>query len=168
MCIRDRGGLGAGSGKDITGVTLGGLVAGAGRSIKGITIGGLGVGSGEDITGISLGGVGVGAGNELKWINVGGVGVFAPRISGLTIAGFQARGEQIKGITLALGWVKVEGNLSGCSASAFNQIKGRQTGVALGIVNIAYELNGVQIGLINYVRDSPRYRTVLPLSLIHI
>ena len=84
-------------------------------------------------------------------------------ISGLTIAGFHARGEQIKGITLALGWVKVEDNLSGFSASAFNQIKGTQTGVTLGIVNVAYELNGVQIGLVNYVRDNPRYRKILPI-----
>ena len=155
--------LGAGAGHDIVGVTLGGLAAGAGGNITGLTLGLIGVGAGENVTGISIGGVGVGAGNKLKWINVGGVGVAAPMISGLTVAGFQARGEQIKGVTLALGWVKVEGNLSGFSASTFNQIKGKQTGVALGIVNVAYELNGVQIGLINYVRDNPRYRTVLPV-----
>lgn len=155
--------LGAGAGRDIVGVTLGGLAAGAGGDITGLTIGLLGVGAGENVTGISVGGVGIGAGNKLKWINVGGVGVAAPMISGLTVAGFHARGEQIKGVTLAFGWVKVEGNLSGFSASAFNQIKGRQTGVALGIVNVAYELNGVQIGLINYVRDSPRYRKILPI-----
>ena len=155
--------LGIGAGENITGISLGGMGVGTGQSIKGITISALGVASGEDITGISFGGVGVAAGNELKWINIGGVGVAAPMISGLTITGFQARAEQIKGITLALGWVKVEGDLSGFSASTFNQIKGTQTGVTLGIVNVAYELNGVQIGLINYVRDNPGYRKILPI-----
>lgn len=155
--------LGAGAGRDIVGVTLGGLAAGAGGNITGATLGLLGVGAGGNVTGISVGGVGIGAGNKLRWINVGGVGVAAPMISGLTVAGFHARGEQIKGVTLAFGWVKVEGNLSGFSASAFNQIKGRQTGVTLGIVNVAYELNGVQIGLINYVRDNPGYRKILPI-----
>jgi hypothetical protein len=44
-----------------------------------------------------------------------------------------------------------------------NQIEGRQSGLSIGIVNYAWELNGIQIGLINYVRDNPKYLKVLPL-----
>jgi hypothetical protein len=178
------GGLGAGSGGDMTGIAIGGLGAGAGRDMKGITItllgagagrdatgvtiGGLGAGAGRNMTGISVGGVGAGCGNELKGITVGGIGAGAPKIQGFAIGGFAAGGQHIKGATLALGWAKVEGSLLGFTASAFNQIKGKQTGVSLGIVNYAYELRGIQIGLINYVRESPRYLRVLPLINVRL
>jgi hypothetical protein len=49
------------------------------------------------------------------------------------------------------------------AASVFNYIKGEQTGLSLGIVNYSWQLNGVQIGLINYVRDNPPLLKILPL-----
>ncbi len=148
------GGLGAGAGGDITGISIGGLGAGAGGDIKGFTLGLLGAGAGGNMTGITIGGLGAGCGNVMKGIAIGGLGVGAPKITG---------------VALALGYVKVndEGSLYGLSAGAFNQIKGKLTGVSLGIYNYTYELNGVQIGLINYVRDNPKYMRILPLININ-
>ena len=145
------GGLGVGAGESINGIAVGMLGAGAGEVIKGIVIGGLGAGAGESITGFSLGILAVGAGEDLKGVAVGGLGVGA--------------GESITGIAIALGTVKIskDGRLKGFSASTFNHIRGSQTGLSIGIVNIAYELNGVQIGLVNYVRENPPYRRLLPL-----
>ena len=60
-----------------------------------------------------------------------------------------------------------DGSLTGFSASLYNQIRGRQTGVSLGLVNYAYTLNGFQIGLINYVRDNPKYMRILPVLNAH-
>jgi hypothetical protein len=59
--------------------------------------------------------------------------------------------------------VKDNGVMNGLAVSAFNFIKGTQRGVAIGIVNYAYRLRGLQIGLINIVRDNPAGRNVLPI-----
>lgn len=179
------GGLGAGSGGHISGVAIGGLGvgaqgnlsglmigllgAGAGMNAKGVVIGGLGAGAGGNMTGIHIGGIGIGCGNELQGITIGGVGAGAPVIKGLTIAGLGVGAQHIYGVTLAGGMIKIddEGNMTGFSASAFNQIKGTQTGLSLGILNYARHLNGVQIGLINYVRDNPKILRILPLLNFH-
>lgn len=163
------GGFGAGCGGNITGIALGGFGAGAGGNITGLTFGIFGAGCGGNMTGINIGGFGVGCGGVLKGITIGGLGAGAPTVKGLTIAGIAAGGMDVKGITIALGTIKVEneGSLKGFSASAFNQIKGKQTGVSLGIVNYARHLNGFQFGLINYVRDNPKYLRILPILNFH-
>ena len=40
---------------------------------------------------------------------------------------------------------------------------GIAAGLAIGIVNYAFRVTGVQIGLINIVRDNPKYLKVLPI-----
>jgi hypothetical protein len=59
--------------------------------------------------------------------------------------------------------IENEGEHTGVNISAFNHIKGTQTGLAIGIFNYAHNLKGVQIGLVNYVRDNPEYFKVLPI-----
>jgi len=175
------GGLGVGAGEDIIGINIGGLGAGAGENMVGLNVGGLGIGAGEDIIGINIGGIGVGAGGRVAGINIAGVGAGAGeelvgltiagfaagsvKVRGLTIAGGAVGGQDIKGIHLAIGTVMVTkgGRMSGLAASAFNHIRGHQTGLALGIVNYAYRVRGLQIGLVNIVRDNPRGLKVLPV-----
>jgi len=161
----NNGGLGAGAGQDMKGLNIGGLGVGAGRDLIGINIGGLGAGAGRDMTGLNLGLFGVGAGHRMVGINIGGLGAGAPNVYGLNIGGLGVGGETLKGVHLALGMVHVpnDGQMIGFAASAFNYIKGTQTGLAIGLVNYAYRLKGVQIGLVNIVRDNPKYRKVLPL-----
>ena len=121
------------------------------------------------MTGINIGGIGVGAGNKLTGISIGGIGAGAPNVRGLTIGGIGAGGVDVRGVTLAIGNVRVNenGQLIGFSASAFNWIRGRQSGVSVGIVNYAYRLNGFQIGLINYVKENPKGLKILPLINFH-
>lgn len=161
--------IGAGSGGNVNGITIGGIGAGAGKNMTGFNFGGIGVGAGENMTGINIGGIGVGAGNTLSGINIGGIGAGAPNVRGLTIGGIGAGGVDVRGVTLALANVRVtdDGQLSGLSASAFNWIKGSQSGVSLGVVNYAYRLNGFQIGLINYVKENPKGLKILPLINFH-
>jgi len=165
------GGLGAGAGDSITGVTIGLVVAGAGENIRGITCAGIGAGAGGSITGITFGGLGAGAGDSVTGLTVGALGVGAgDDIKGLSIGGLGiGAGDTITGVCMALGTVRVEenGSLNGFAASAFNCVRGVQTGVSLGIVNYAHELRGIQIGLINYVRDNPRYRKMFPIVNMH-
>ena len=55
------------------------------------------------------------------------------------------------GLLLAAGSVRIEhGEVRGVTASAFNQIKGRQRGLAIGVVNYAGNLTGLQLGVVNY------------------
>jgi hypothetical protein len=53
--------------------------------------------------------------------------------------------------------------MTGLMASAFNYVRGHQTGLAVGIVNYAYSVKGLQIGFVNIVRDNPRGLKVLPI-----
>lgn len=163
------GGLGAGVSGNLTGFTLGLLGTGAGENITGVTIGGIGAGAGENITGITVGGIGAGAGVELRGITVGGLGAGAPSVKGLTLSLGTARGQKVQGVTVAGLWFKVndDGLMKGLSISAFNQIKGVQNGVSFGIFNWAWHLNGVQLGLINYVRDNPKFLKILPVINVH-
>ena len=177
------GGIGAGAGRDFRGIAFGGVGIGAGRSTKGILIGLVGAGAGENMTGIQVGGVGVGAGNDIKGISIGGIGVGAGNdisglsfglvgvgagrdIKGITIGGFGVASERdIIGLTFSAGRIKVNriGELRGLSFSSYNQIKGRQTGLAIGIVNYAYDLRGVQLGILNVVSTNPGWRKILPI-----
>jgi len=74
-------------------------------------------------------------------------------------------GRELEGVQLALGTVRVteQGRMSLFSASAFNHFKGTQTGLSIGLVNFAWRLRGLQIGLVNIVKENPRYLRVLPL-----
>lgn len=159
------GGIGVGCGENLTGINIGGIGIGSGKNLTGINFGGLGVGSGKRVTGINLGGLGVGAGETLTGLSIGGLGVGAPNVRGVVIAGLGAGGHNIKGVFLAAGTIRVEddGIMHGLAISGFNSIKGTQNGLTIGIVNYAYRLKGLQIGLINIVRDNPRGRKVLPI-----
>ena len=56
-----------------------------------------------------------------------------------------------------------EATLEGVGISAFNQVRGRQSGLTIGLINYAWSLSGVQLGLLNIVRDNPPGRKVLPI-----
>lgn len=157
--------LGVGAGENVIGINIGGLGVGAGENLTGLSFGLLGVGAGEKLTGITIAGLGAGAGEKLTGLTICGLGAGAPSIRGVTIAGLGLGGKSISGLSVALGTVMVkdDGVISGLNISAFNYIKGTQKGVAIGIVNYAYRLKGIQIGLVNIVRDNPRGRVVLPI-----
>lgn len=163
------GGLGAGAGEDITGVVIGGLGAGAGKTVRGIAVGGLGVGAGEDMTGIAISGLGAGCGGEFKGIALAGLGAGAPTVKGILLSTLFSGGKKITGLAISGLSVRVteDGYMKGFSASAFNFFKGNQTGLAIGLVNYSWHLNGIQLGIFNYVRDNPIYARILPLVNAH-
>lgn len=165
------GGFGVGAGGNVKGITVGGFGAGAGGNVTGLTIGGFGAGAGGDLTGVTIGGFGAGAGGTITGLAIGGFGAGAPVIRGIILGGIAAGGHDVKGGVLAPLWFKIEsddnggdlGRVSGVTLSAFNQIKGEQFGLSLGLLNYAWELNGVQIGLINIAERSKSGIKVLPL-----
>ena len=46
---------------------------------------------------------------------------------------------------------------------AVNAVRGYQRGLSIGLVNYAESLFGVQLGLVNIVRDNPSPFRVLPI-----
>lgn len=161
------GGIGVGVGGNVRGLTVAGIAAGAGGDVRGITVAGIASGAGGDVEGITVAGIAVGAGGTLRGLSVAGIAVGAPRISGVAAA-LAVGGQEVRGVVLAPAWFKIErGEVRGVSISSFNQIKGVQRGLAIGIVNYAWELQGVQVGLINIARNNPRGRQVLPIANWH-
>ena len=47
--------------------------------------------------------------------------------------------------------------------SAFNHVKGDQFGLSIGLLNYAWEANGLQIGVLNYVANNRSGLRLLPL-----
>lgn len=159
------GGVGAGVGGDYQGIAVGGVGVGAGGDFTGLAVGGAGVGVGGDGKGIFFGGLGVGSGGSLRYLAIGGLGVGAPSITGLAVGGLGVGGQHLNGVMVGGYTVKVieGGTLRGVGVSAFNDIRGTQRGLTIGLVNHAWRLHGMQIGIINIVKNNPSGRRVLPL-----
>jgi hypothetical protein len=81
---------------------------------------------------------------------VGGLGVGGEHLHGLMVGGYTVR-------------VVERGSLRGVGVSAFNDIRGIQRGLTLGLVNHAWTLHGMQVGIINIAKNNPKGRRVLPI-----
>jgi hypothetical protein len=113
-----------------------------------------------------IGGLGAGFGGTLKGIGIGGLGIGGSRIRGIAIGGVGVGGMDIKGGVITPGIFKIVdrgGRFQGVAVNGISQIKGRQDGWTIGVVNYARDLRGVQIGLINIARSNPKGTRVLPL-----
>ena len=136
---------------------------GIGGQARGIKIAGIGMGIGGDATGLQVAGIGMGVGGTAKYLSVAGIGIGAHRIEGVGIApGIGA--EETNGLIVAPFYFKIMkyGRMKGASISAYNDIRGTQQGLAIGIFNYARTLDGVQIGVLNYAANK-RSARLLPL-----
>ena len=52
--------------------------------------------------------------------------------------------------------------MRGVNLSAYNDVRGTQRGLAIGLFNYARTLDGVQVGILNYARNK-RSAKLLPL-----
>jgi len=174
------GGLGVGAGRSIRGLSVGGLSVFSWRDdVYGVQVGGLGVGAADDIGGLSIGPVGVGSGGRITGVTVGGAFARAGEdVRGIQAAGLALLGSAVRGLSAAAVVVAEEGtgltvapayfrtgseaSYTGISASAFNHIRGEQRGLAIGVLNMARRLNGVQVGVLNYAGNNPLFLRLLP------
>jgi hypothetical protein len=148
----------------MTGLSIGGIGVGVGGSMKGVTVAGIGFGGGADVTGVQVAGVGIGAGGTLKWVSVAGIGIGAQRIEGVAIAS-AVGAKETSALVIAPFYFKIVdgGRANGVNVSAYNQVRGTQQGLAIGIFNYARTLDGVQIGLLNYAGNKSRGSRLLPI-----
>lgn len=157
------GGLALVSQKSISGINTGGLALVSQEQIRGINLGGLALVGQGGITGFNFGGLAIVSGAEdITGINIT-VGKLSAKadILGLSVTGYNVDAYSITGINFTAGWVKTE-DLTGISASLLHKISGRQTGIAIGLINITETLTGIQLGLLNIVKDNPSGLKVLP------
>lgn len=148
----------------VRGVGIGGFGPIA-ESLQGLAVSGLVAATADDADGFLLGGGGAAAGESLNGVGVGGLAAGAEEnANGIVVGGLGVTARNLRGVGLGLGTVRIEnGAVRGLIASSYNDIDGRQVGLAIGIVNFAADLQGVQVGLLNVARNNPRWAQVLPV-----
>ena len=75
--------------------------------------------------------------------------------------------EAIRGIAVA-GYSVDSRQMAGVAVSPYNRIRGSQRGLVIGIYNSAYELHGVQIGVLNRAKNNKAPLKILPLLNVHL
>ena len=163
------GGLGTVANEDIWGIAVGGLGTVANRDIAGVAIAGLGTVANRDVKGVGAAGLGLVANGSITGIGIGGLAVVANgSMTGLGIGGLAVvANEEVNGIAVA-GYSVDSHALTGFAISPYNRIRGPQRGLVIGIYNSAYELHGVQIGLINRAKNNKPPFKILPLLNVHL
>lgn len=163
------GGLGAVANRDITGVAMGGLGTVANRDVVGVAVAGLGTVANRDVTGAGVAGLALVANGSITGVGIGGLAVVAnDRMTGLGIGGLAVvANEEIRGIAIA-GYSVDSHRMAGVSVSAYNRFRGPQRGLAIGLYNSAFELHGVQIGVLNRAKNNKAPFKILPLVNVHL
>lgn len=121
MCGLSLSGLVGIVGDDAQGLMASGLLSIAGGQMQGVSVGGLMNISGNDAQGFQLGGLAAITGNDMQGVSVGGL---------INVATDRAEGLQ--------------------AASLLNVAGDSLAGAQVGLVNVAVNGRGLQIGLVNY------------------
>ena len=185
--------LGAVSVEEWAGIGVGGLVIGSDRG-SGLFVGGLFAGW-EELHGVGVAGLALGAedvyglvASPVVLVRANAIGLLlggsavTAELRGVAVGLVRAEADDVRGILVGFsveprggwGWaagaaVEVpEGRVfSGLLTGAITQAKGEHHGLAIGIINTAARLRGVQIGLLNYAGNNPRGLRWLPLLNAH-
>lgn len=147
------------------GFGVGGLAMIAENGISGAGFSSLATISTGTTRGFTFNGVAGIATEEMRGIHLSALALVSPEMKGLFISPTITTEATSTGLFLAPAYnnAKENAHLRGISVSAVNYVEGRQTGLAIGIVNIARELRGVQIGLINYAGNNAGWARILPV-----
>ncbi len=160
------GGVFAASTEGLTGlaISLGGVY---GAPLRGLAVAGVGAG-GTDIDGVavSLGGIG---GGTMDGVMLAGLGLGATeRIRGVAIGGGLVFAPEVKGVAIgALNGLYID-RIDLEDFIHFKLANRRFTGLSVGLINYTAHLNGVQLGLLNYAGNNPRWLRLLPLINLNL
>jgi hypothetical protein len=117
------------------GFLVGGLGAGAGRDFTGIGLGGLAFGAGDDLTGLAVGGLAVGAGDVFRGVGIGGLAVGGVDFKGIALSLAHTRSEAFSGLAVSA-YNRDTGLGEGLFLGLFNYCA-ELHGVQLGLLNYA-------------------------------
>jgi hypothetical protein len=163
------GGVGSLVHDRLVGVAVnGGVLAGRGGA-TGLSVSGLGTALGGGGTGLLLSGGLLRTGGPMRGVALTGGVLVAGRVQGLAAAPVlvpaAGRGVFVAPLGLVGGGA---GPLTGLTVSPLTIVRGRQTGLSVGLLNGARELHGVQIGLLNYAGNNPLLLRLLPGMNVHL
>ncbi len=88
-------------------------------------------------------------------------------IRGVNIVGYRIRAKEISGIGMSVAMTLAE-NSKRTRDCAYNRAYGAQRGISIGLFNSAAELFGIQIGILNYAKNNPKFLQLLPLINLHL
>lgn len=181
-------GLAVVSGEGMRGIQAAGAAVVGGGVVRGLQIGGLAVVGGDGLDGLQVGGLAVASGCRVRGLQASlglvevrravfdvealpqpgrsGDACPDPGITGITLAGVRIRTTRTDGLSVAGGWIDAD-RVRGLSVAGV-QRTGLQVGLAIGLVNWADELQGVQLGLLNRAGNNPPPFRVLPLLNVHL
>lgn len=129
------------TGNNIHGVAISGLANIAGNNSRGVIVGGLLNVTGDESAGVQLAGLANISGADFKGINASGI---------LNVAGGDLKGAQIAGLCNILA-----DTLTGVQISGLGNVSGGTViGAQLAPLNVAIRAKGLQIGLVNYYKES--------------
>ena len=135
----------------LAGLNVGGLACLAERSVYGLAIGGLTLQTGCSNL--------VGRWSDPDWLGEDGDRV---ELVGAGISGLRVMAPSIRGFALGGLMVRTR-ELTGLCIGTYNQIEGPLVGASIGVVNVAKQLNGFQIGVFNYVEENPWPFKLVPI-----
>ncbi|MEI6509114.1 MAG: hypothetical protein WCO54_11570 [Bacteroidota bacterium] len=163
----------------VNGVSVGVLPSGG--TFRFINIGLLGVGAHHSIKGVTCAGVVIGSSGSLKGFSASGIVTISDTISGAAVAGLLVGSQKangiivsglsvlsegdIKGVALTPGYLRSD-KLNGFAVAGYNNIN-QTKGITVAIINTTKSLHGIQLGLINYAANNPKWLRVLPLINLH-
>jgi hypothetical protein len=160
-------GLGLVANGDMQGINVAGLaVVGTGR-VDGISVGGLAVVGSGGHRGIAIGGAGVVAEEaELAGAAFSLGKVDAASARGLFFGGYRIKSPDVAGIMTSIVMMRTT-DMAGLSVAAYNEVRGVQRGITIGLFNTADELHGVQVGVLNHAANNSGPFRWLPLINAH-
>ena len=182
------GGLAVVSDGSMSGLNYGGLAVVAREGLSGVNFGGLAVVSEGIVSGINFGGLAVVGLGGIKGVSFGTLGIVSKSnitglnitlgdlrndkpeddmsIKGISFAGYRIRAKEIAGFSVGLIMTRAE-YTRGIIIGGYNRAEGSHSGVSIGIFNHATELFGIQIGLLNYAENNPKFFQMLPFLNFH-
>jgi hypothetical protein len=176
------GGLAVVSEGRVSGLSLSLLATVAGKEgLQGLGSSGLAVVAEGPIRGFALSSVVVGGG--MDGLAVGALVLVSERdmngafAGGLTLVGdgtlrgfafspLHVRIRDVRGVVVAP-WIRSDSSVTGVAFGLFNDVRGVQRGLSVGVYNSADVLEGVQIGLLNRAKNNPPGTRWLPIVNAH-
>jgi len=158
--------LGAAGVEYLNGISIAGIGIASGN-INGVCIGGAMLG-GEKINGLTLSGLFSYSEKHFSGMTISGLAVLSRGdINGLSacIAGIYSEGA-IRGTAVTAGYLKA-GTTKGFTFSGYANIN-QVNGLSISLINIARELHGVQIGILNFAGNNRKGLKLLPFINMHL
>lgn len=99
---------------------------------------------------------------NLNGLDVGVVGRVRENVNGLQVGAVNAVGADVAGVQLGLVNL-VEADFAGFQCALWNEVGAAATGFQLGLVNRATVLEGLQVGLVNFIGEPQTTCGCLPI-----